>query len=47
MIFDTLDPHRLIEDIQAAADGLYHAVTAQHAPFDGTDVAWFTKGRTT
>ncbi|MDJ0457021.1 DUF402 domain-containing protein [Arthrobacter sp. NQ7] len=39
-------PQRLIEDIQSAADGLYHAVKAQHAPFDGTDVEWFTKGRT-
>lgn len=38
-------PQQLIEDIQAAADGLYHAVKAQQAPFDGTDVEWFTEGR--
>ena len=38
-------PDRLVDDIQAAADELYQAVKAQHAPFDGTDVAWFTKGR--
>ncbi len=38
-------PHRLVDDIQAAADELYQAVKAQHAPFDGTDVEWFTKGR--
>lgn len=38
-------PDRLVGDIQAAADELYHAVKAQHAPFDGTDVEWFTKGR--
>ncbi|WP_242633456.1 DUF402 domain-containing protein [Arthrobacter sp. S39] len=38
-------PDRLVEDIQAAADQLYQAVKAQHAPFDGTDIEWFTKGR--
>lgn len=38
-------PVRLVDDIQAAADELYQAVKAQHAPFDGTDVEWFTKGR--
>jgi len=38
-------PDRLVDDIQAAADELYHAVKAQHAPFDGTDAEWFTKGR--
>lgn len=38
-------PDRLVEDVQAAADELYQAVKAQHAPFDGTDVEWFTKGR--
>ena len=38
-------PARLVDDIQAAADELYQAVKAQHAPFDGTDVEWFTKGR--
>ena len=38
-------PDRLVEDIQAAAEELYQAVKAQHAPFDGTDVEWFTKGR--
>jgi hypothetical protein len=38
-------PDRLVDDIQAAADELYQAVKAQHAPFDGTDVEWFTKGR--
>lgn len=38
-------PDRLVDDIQAAADELYQAVKAQDAPFDGTDVEWFTKGR--
>ena len=38
-------PDRLVDDIQAAAEELYQAVKAQHAPFDGTDVEWFTKGR--
>ncbi|HJV98062.1 MAG TPA: DUF402 domain-containing protein [Arthrobacter sp.] len=38
-------PDRLVDDIQAAADELYQAVKAQHAPFDGTDVEWFRKGR--
>jgi hypothetical protein len=38
-------PDRLVDDIQAAADELYQAVKAQHAPFDGTDVEWFSKGR--
>lgn len=38
-------PDRLVQDIQAAADELYQAVKAQHAPFDGTDLEWFTKGR--
>ena len=38
-------PDRLVDDIQAAADELYQAVKAQHAPFDGTDTEWFTKGR--
>lgn len=38
-------PDRLVEDIQVAADELYQAVKAQQAPFDGTDVEWFTKGR--
>ncbi len=38
-------PDRLVDDIQAAADELYQAVKAQHAPFDGTDIEWFTKGR--
>ena len=38
-------PERLIGDIQAAADELYRAVKAQQAPFDGTDVEWFTEGR--
>jgi protein associated with RNAse G/E len=38
-------PDRLVDDIQAAADELYQAVKAQQAPFDGTDVEWFTKGR--
>ncbi|MGY4542319.1 hypothetical protein ACVWY0_002236 [Arthrobacter sp. UYNi723] len=38
-------PDRLVDDIQAAADELYQAVKAQHAPFDGTDAGWFTKGR--
>ncbi|WP_104061971.1 DUF402 domain-containing protein [Arthrobacter sp. 4R501] len=38
-------PDLLVDDIQAAADELYQAVKAQHAPFDGTDAGWFTKGR--
>jgi uncharacterized protein len=38
-------PARLVDSIQAAADQLYQAVKAQQAPFDGTDVEWFTKGR--
>ncbi len=38
-------PDGLVKDIQAAADELYQAVKAQQAPFDGTDVEWFTKGR--
>jgi len=38
-------PDRLVADIQSAADQLYQAVKAQQAPFDGTDVAWFTEGR--
>jgi hypothetical protein len=38
-------PDRLVDDIQDAAEELYQAVKAQHAPFDGTDVEWFTKGR--
>lgn len=38
-------PAPLVESIQAAADQLYQAVKAQQAPFDGTDVEWFTKGR--
>ncbi|MET3142239.1 UNVERIFIED_ORG: hypothetical protein ABIB19_000940 [Arthrobacter sp. UYEF10] len=38
-------PDRLVDDILAAADELYQAVKAEHAPFDGTDVEWFTKGR--
>jgi hypothetical protein len=38
-------PDRLVDDIQAAAEQLYQAVKAQQAPFDGTDVEWFTKGR--
>lgn len=38
-------PARLVESIEAAAEQLYQAVKAQQAPFDGTDVEWFTKGR--
>ena len=38
-------PDRLVQDIQGAAEELYQAVKAQQAPFDGTDVEWFTKGR--
>lgn len=38
-------PDRLVADIQDTADQLYQAVKAQQAPFDGTDVAWFTEGR--
>ncbi|MGO4187321.1 DUF402 domain-containing protein [Pseudarthrobacter sp. TAF60_1] len=38
-------PDRLVQDIQVAAAELYQAVKAQQAPFDGSDVEWFTKGR--
>lgn len=38
-------PAYLVESLQSAADHLYQAVKAQQAPFDGTDVDWFTKGR--
>lgn len=38
-------PAHLVESLQSAADQLYQAVKAQQAPFDGTDVDWFTKGR--
>lgn len=38
-------PAQLVESLQSAADQLYQAVKAQQAPFDGTDVDWFTKGR--
>jgi protein associated with RNAse G/E len=38
-------PERLVQDIQVAAEELYQAVKAQQAPFDGSDVEWFTKGR--
>jgi protein associated with RNAse G/E len=38
-------PDRLVQDVQAAAEELYQAVKAQQAPFDGTDVEWFTRGR--
>ena len=38
-------PAALVETLQASADQLYQAVKAQQAPFDGTDVEWFTKGR--
>jgi protein associated with RNAse G/E len=38
-------PDRLVQDIQVAAEELYQAVKAQQAPFDGSDVEWFTKGR--
>ncbi|MFJ5975472.1 DUF402 domain-containing protein [Arthrobacter sp. KFRI-F3372] len=38
-------PAVLVESLQATADQLYQAVKAQHAPFDGTDAEWFTKGR--
>jgi hypothetical protein len=34
-----------VQDIQASAEELFQAVKAQQAPFDGTDVEWFTKGR--
>ncbi|UZX02744.1 DUF402 domain-containing protein [Arthrobacter sp. CDRTa11] len=38
-------PAHLVESLQAATNELYQAVKAQQAPFDGTDVDWFTKGR--
>jgi uncharacterized protein len=38
-------PATLVETLEACADQLYQAVEAQQAPFDGTDVEWFTKGR--
>jgi uncharacterized protein len=38
-------PAALVETLEACADQLYQAVEAQQAPFDGTDVEWFTKGR--
>ncbi|WP_458778817.1 DUF402 domain-containing protein [Arthrobacter sp. D3-16] len=38
-------PAALVEALEAGADQLYQAVKAQQAPFDGTDVEWFTKGR--
>ncbi len=38
-------PTALAESLQASAEKLYQAVKAQQAPFDGTDVEWFTKGR--
>ena len=38
-------PAELAESLQASAHQLYQAGKAQQAPFDGTDVEWFTKGR--
>ncbi|WP_255768517.1 DUF402 domain-containing protein [Pseudarthrobacter sulfonivorans] len=38
-------PELLVHDIQVATEELYQAVKAQQAPFDGSDVEWFTKGR--
>jgi hypothetical protein len=38
-------PAPLVDSVQAAAEQLHQAVKAQQAPFDGTDVEWFTKGR--
>jgi hypothetical protein len=34
-----------VESLEASAGQLYQAVKAEQAPFDGTDVEWFTKGR--
>lgn len=39
-------PDGLAASLQQSTQELYQAVTAQQAPFDGTDTAWFTKGRT-
>lgn len=39
-------PQELAGQLEAAAGRLFEAVKAQHAPFDGTDAEWFTKGRT-
>lgn len=38
-------PANLVRLVQDEADQLYQAVKAQQAPFDGTDVEWFSKGR--
>jgi protein associated with RNAse G/E len=38
-------PASLVESLEASAGQLYQAVKAEQAPFDGTDVEWFTKGR--
>ncbi|MCY1675066.1 DUF402 domain-containing protein [Pseudarthrobacter sp. SL88] len=38
-------PAALAESLEASAAELFQAVKAQQAPFDGTDVGWFTKGR--
>ena len=38
-------PAALAESLEASAAELFQAVKAQEAPFDGTDVGWFTKGR--
>lgn len=39
-------PEDLAASLQDSAAHLFQAVTAQQAPFDGTDAAWFSKGRT-
>lgn len=38
-------PAGLVDSLEATAGRLYQAVKAQQAPFDGTDVDWFIKGR--
>jgi hypothetical protein len=38
-------PETLVHAMQAECDALFLAVKGQEAPFDGTDTAWFTKGR--
>jgi hypothetical protein len=38
-------PPALAASLEESASRLFQAVKAQQAPFDGTDVGWFSKGR--
>ncbi|WP_427017242.1 DUF402 domain-containing protein [Pseudarthrobacter sp. P1] len=39
-------PSALVADIEAECRRIFTAVKSAAAPFDGTDIAWFAKGRT-